>query len=115
MLALLTGYKVSAAKLATYEYLYPLEDVSIVEGSQADRKLLVMPKDETREHIVERISDAVQTGRIQNEGKMKIKCFASWKTHPSLPIREKWLIAFHDPIWWVCVIGLIIWIIWISA
>lgn len=67
MLALLTGYKVSVARLARYEYLYPLEDVSNVEGNQADRKLLAMPKDETREQIVQRISDAVQTGRIQSD------------------------------------------------
>ncbi len=67
LLALLTGYKINAAKLERYEYLYPLEDIGVAEGSQAYRKLLVVPKDEKREQIVERILDAVQNGKIQND------------------------------------------------
>jgi len=67
LLALLTGYKINVAKLERYEYLYPLEDIGVTEGSQADRKLLVMPKDENREKIVERILDAVRTGKIPNK------------------------------------------------
>ncbi len=67
LLALLTGYKISVVKLERSEYLYPLEDISITEGSQADRRLLVMPKDESREQIVKRISDAVQDRKILNE------------------------------------------------
>jgi len=76
MLALLTGYKINTAKLERYDYLYPLEDVGITEGSQADRRLLVMPKDENREQIVERILDAARTGKIQN---------SVWAT-PGLPM-----------------------------
>ncbi len=67
LLALLTGYKINVAKLERYEYLYPLEDIGVAEDSQADRKLLVMPKDEIREQIVQRILDAVRTGKIQND------------------------------------------------
>ncbi len=67
LLALLTGYKISVVKLERSEYLYPLEDISITEGSQADRRLLVVPKDESREQIVKRISDAVQDRKILNE------------------------------------------------
>ncbi len=67
LLALLTGYKINVAKLERYEYLYPLEDIGVAEDSQADRKLLVMPKDENREKIVQRILDAARTGKIQND------------------------------------------------
>ncbi|MDH5783680.1 MAG: prepilin peptidase [Candidatus Bathyarchaeota archaeon] len=76
MLALLTGYKINTAKLERYEYLYPLEDIGVTEGSKAERRLLVMPKDENREQIVRRILDAARTGKIQN---------SVWAT-PGLPM-----------------------------
>jgi len=95
LLALLTGYRINVAKLERYEYLYPLEDIDVNEGSQANRKLLVMPKDENREQIVERILDAVRTGKIQDD---------VWAT-PGLPmlifITAGLIIAlvFGDLIW----------------
>jgi preflagellin peptidase FlaK len=67
LLALLTGYKINVAKLERYEYLYPLEDIGVAEGSQTVRKLLVMPKDESREQVVERILSAVRNGKIQRD------------------------------------------------
>jgi preflagellin peptidase FlaK len=67
LLALLTGYRINVAKLERYEYLYPLEDISVTEDRQTDRKLLVMPKDEDREKIVARILDAARTGRIPDK------------------------------------------------
>jgi len=66
VLAAITGYKINVAKLKRHEYMYPLEDISVAEGSQVERKLLVMPKDESREQIVDRISKAVENGKIQN-------------------------------------------------
>ena len=67
ILALLTGYRINIAKLERYDYLYPLEDVDATESGSADRKLLVMPKDEDREEIVKRLLNAVRSGEIQNE------------------------------------------------
>jgi len=66
VLAAITGYKINVAKLKRHEYMYPLEDISTTEGSQVERKLLVMPKDESREQIVDRILKAVENGKIQN-------------------------------------------------
>jgi preflagellin peptidase FlaK len=66
LLALLTGYKTNVAKLEKYEYLYPLEDIDVAEDNQTDRRLVVMPKDETREQIVKRILNAVQNGKVPN-------------------------------------------------
>lgn len=65
--ALLTGYKINLNKLKRQGYLYPLEDVSIAEDKQLKRKLLVMPKDGDREQIIERISNAMRTGKFQGE------------------------------------------------
>jgi preflagellin peptidase FlaK len=65
--ALLTGYKIDLAKLGKHGYLYPLEDVGIAEDKQPARKLLVMPRNETRERIVERISEAVKAEKIPRE------------------------------------------------
>jgi preflagellin peptidase FlaK len=67
LIALLTGYKIDAAKLEKCGYLYPLEDVNTTGGGQLDRRLLVMPKDEGREQIVRRILDAVREGKIQDD------------------------------------------------
>jgi preflagellin peptidase FlaK len=67
LVALLTGYKVNVNQLQGHEYLYPLEDISITEDGRSSRKLHVMPKDENRENVIERISEAVKVGKIRGE------------------------------------------------
>ena len=60
---LITGSKYSVAKLKENWHVYPLEDVE--EGEEAlKRKLVVVPKDEGRDEIVERLSKAVDAGKI---------------------------------------------------
>jgi len=66
ILAFLTGYKVKMADLEK-GYMYPLEDVTAKETGDVERKLLVLPKDEERETIVGRISNAIQEGKLPNE------------------------------------------------
>ncbi|MFB0501884.1 MAG: A24 family peptidase C-terminal domain-containing protein, partial [Candidatus Bathyarchaeia archaeon] len=61
ILVLLCGYKVDIAELEKKEHLYPLEDFD-----ENEKKLLVVPKDEGREEIVERIRKARSEGRLQN-------------------------------------------------
>jgi preflagellin peptidase FlaK len=95
MLTLLTGYKINVAKLEKYNYLYPLEDIGVTESGQTNRKLLIIPKDENRERIVEKILDAARTGRIQNE---------VWAT-PGLPM----LIFITVGLVLALVIGDIVW------
>ena len=63
-IALLCGYKVKSEELER-GHLYPLEDINGADGKE--RKLVVIPKDEKREEIVERILGAVCEGKIQNE------------------------------------------------
>jgi len=60
-LVLLCGYKVNIAELEKKEHLYPLEDFN-----EDERKLLVVPKDESREEIIRRLQKAEREGRLQN-------------------------------------------------
>jgi len=65
ILVLITGYKTSINKLKEKWHLYPLEDVENVENG-FKRKLVVLPKDEGRNAIVERLAEAVKRGVIRD-------------------------------------------------
>jgi preflagellin peptidase FlaK len=54
-LTLLSGYKIKLDRLEKDEFLYPLEDVQASETGETKRTLVVFPKDEEREDIVQRI------------------------------------------------------------
>jgi len=75
VLAFFTGYKIKVSKLEK-GHMYPLEDIGVKETGETERHLLVFPKDEKVEGIVERILKAKQEGRLQNE---------IWAT-PGLPL-----------------------------
>jgi preflagellin peptidase FlaK len=66
ILVLITGYKVSVEKLKEKWHLYPLEDVEKTENG-TKRKLVLLPKDESRNAIVERLEKAAQTGEIKEK------------------------------------------------
>ena len=76
ILVLITGYKVNICKLKEKWHIFPMEDA--VENPQQvlKRKLVVIPHDEKREKIVERLSNAADSG--------KINCYV-WAT-PGLPM-----------------------------
>jgi preflagellin peptidase FlaK len=65
-MAFLTGYKVNAAVLEK-GHVYPLEDISTKESGKMERRLLIMPKDEKVEGIVERVLSASREGRLPSE------------------------------------------------
>ncbi|MDI6690901.1 MAG: A24 family peptidase C-terminal domain-containing protein [Candidatus Bathyarchaeota archaeon] len=65
LLVLMTGYKVSISKMKEKWHLYPLEDLENVEDG-FKRKLVLIPKDEERNTIVERLAKAVETRKIQD-------------------------------------------------
>jgi preflagellin peptidase FlaK len=65
LLVLMTGYKVSIERLKEKWHLYPLEDLENAEEG-FKRKLVLIPKDEERNAIVERLAEAVETGKIQD-------------------------------------------------
>ena len=64
ILVLITGYKVTVAKLREKWHVYPMEDVDDADGNSPKRKLVVVPKDEGRSEIVGRLSSAVENGKI---------------------------------------------------
>jgi preflagellin peptidase FlaK len=65
LLVLMTGYKVSVNRLKEKWHLYPLEDLENSEEG-FKRKLILIPKDEGRNAIVERLTKAMETGKIQD-------------------------------------------------
>lgn len=65
-LILITGYKVTVAKLKEKWHIFPLEDVETGGESAINRKLVVIPSEDGRAGIVERLSVASQAGTIDN-------------------------------------------------
>jgi preflagellin peptidase FlaK len=63
LLALLCGYKIPTDELAD-SFLYPLEDIEFSGEGEAKRKLVLFPKDESRDVIVTRILKAESEGKI---------------------------------------------------
>jgi preflagellin peptidase FlaK len=78
ILVIMTGYKVPLAKVKEKWHIYPMEDMAEEDSDETllKRKLVIMPKDEGREEIVERLSRAVALGKIDS------KVFAT----PGLPM-----------------------------
>ncbi|MEM3628557.1 MAG: A24 family peptidase C-terminal domain-containing protein [Candidatus Bathyarchaeia archaeon] len=66
ILVLLTGYKISIWKVKEKWHIYPLEDVEKTDDG-VRRKLVIFPKDESRNAIVERLEEAFQSGEIQEK------------------------------------------------
>ncbi len=66
ILVLITGYKVPIEKLKEKWHYYPLEDIKEKEENQLQRKLIIMPNDDEREAIVERLAKAIEERKIQN-------------------------------------------------
>jgi len=98
ILVLITGYKVSVNKLKEKWHLYPLEDAEENPEKRFKRKLVLIPKDEDRNMIVERLTKAVEAGKIQD---------TVWAT-PGLPmlifITAGLIIAlFFGDIVWTCI------------
>ncbi len=70
IMVLLTGQKFPIAALKAKWHIYPMEDIesaTAVESSSLNRKLLVVPKDEGRDEIVQRLSKAAEEGKIDSK------------------------------------------------
>lgn len=64
MVVVITGYKVAVMKLKNRWHVFPMEDVEDRGEGSLKRKLVVVPRDEGRDGIVERLSNAVEAGKI---------------------------------------------------
>lgn len=66
-LVMITGHKVLLEKLKATWHIYPMEDVQDENGENPPkRSLLVVPKDEGRDEIVDRLSKAADSGKIEH-------------------------------------------------
>jgi preflagellin peptidase FlaK len=67
LVALITGRRVSINTLKAKWHVYPMEDFEDGNGeAPPQRKLVLVPKDEGRDGIVARLSDAVDAGKIDS-------------------------------------------------
>jgi preflagellin peptidase FlaK len=64
-LVLITGYKMSISKVKEKWHIFPMEDIDN-QDVNLKRKLVIVPHDEGREKIVERLSKAVQESKIDS-------------------------------------------------
>jgi archaeal preflagellin peptidase FlaK len=69
ILVLLTGQKFPLATLKDKWHIYPMEDITVEEtaGSAPKRKLVIVPKDEGRNEIIQRLSKAAEEGKIDSK------------------------------------------------
>ena len=63
LLVLITGYRMPIEKLREKWHIFPLEDVD--ENPAVNRKLVVVPREEGRDQIVERLSNAIDARSIE--------------------------------------------------
>ena len=61
---LITGYKVNISKLREKWHVFPMEDALEDSPETIRRNLVVIPREENREGIVDRLSKAVESGKI---------------------------------------------------
>ncbi len=95
---MITGYKASYLKLKEKWHIYPMEDVEETSDKAFKRKLVILPRDEGREKIVERLGTAMSAGIIKDK---------VWAT-PGLPmlifVTAGLIVAlFFGDIVWICV------------
>ena len=67
ILTFICAYKINLETLKKRKHLYPVEDVIMIGSQETQRKLLVMPNDEMRTEIVERIVTSVNQGKLEGE------------------------------------------------
>ena len=65
ILVLITGYRVPIAKLQAKWHVFPMEDFKDGEND-LERKLVVVPREEGRDEIVGRLSNAAKAGKIDS-------------------------------------------------
>ena len=64
LLTLITGRKTAINELKEKWHIYPMEDIEENPNNQLARSLVIIPRDEGRDEIVNRLSEAVKTGKI---------------------------------------------------
>jgi len=65
LVVLITGYRINVSKVKEKWHIFPMEDIDDTTGD-LKRKLVLIPKDEGRDQIVERLQNAVDAGKISS-------------------------------------------------
>jgi archaeal preflagellin peptidase FlaK len=97
IVVLVTGVKFPLATLKAKWHIYPLEDVEEAGEGELKRKLMVFPKDEGRDQVVERLEKASKEGKIESK---------VWAT-PGLPM----LIFVTVGLFLALTLGDVVWIL----
>jgi preflagellin peptidase FlaK len=63
---MITGYKAPFTKLKEKWHIYPMEDVEETPEKGFKRKLVILPKDEGRDKIMQRLDAAINAGNIKD-------------------------------------------------
>jgi preflagellin peptidase FlaK len=64
---MITGYKASFTKLKEKWHIYPMEDIEETPEKGFKRKLVLLPKDEGRDKIIQRLETAINAGTIKDK------------------------------------------------
>lgn len=66
IVVIITGYRTSVNKIEDKWHIYPLENVVDEGENLLKRNLVVVPKEEGRDEIIQHLSDAVKAGKISD-------------------------------------------------
>ncbi len=66
LLAMITGRRTSIGELKKKWHVYPMEDIKEEDDGKLSRRLVVIPRDEGRDQIVDHLSSAVDSGKIND-------------------------------------------------
>ena len=66
LVVLITGYRIPIQKLKEKWHIYPMEDIEQTENTEIKRKLIILPKDDDRDEILNRLSKAIESKIISN-------------------------------------------------
>lgn len=66
ILVFITGCKMPIDRLKEKWHIYPLEDIEETKEGKLERRLFILPKDESRTAVVSRLENAVKQGTIEN-------------------------------------------------
>jgi preflagellin peptidase FlaK len=65
IMVLITGYRMPISKLKEKWHIYPMEDIETIE-SASKRKLIIVPKEEGRNEIIDRLNRAIEKKEISD-------------------------------------------------
>ncbi len=66
IVVLITGYRLPILRLKEKWHIYPMEDIEITDENNIKRKLVIVPREEGRKEILDRLNKAVEKKQISD-------------------------------------------------